>query len=142
MTSRYLTVLLVLASCGDAVVVQQRGGSDDAAQELATPSQEAAARFLTQATFGPTDAEIAEVQRLGYAGWLQAQLQEPRSPAHLGYVRTVNPPTNEVNPIAHATAQIHSFWTQAVTRRDQLRQRLTYAWSQILVVSTVHGANG
>src|SRR5215475_11006364 len=32
-----------------------------------------AARFLAQATFGPTDADIAQLRALGYHGWLNEQ---------------------------------------------------------------------
>ena len=32
-----------------------------------------AARFLTQATFGPTDADIAHLRSIGYQAWLNEQ---------------------------------------------------------------------
>ena len=37
----------------------------------------AAARFLEQASWGPTPAAVAEVQRLGMEGWIDAQLKKP-----------------------------------------------------------------
>ncbi|MCB1612029.1 MAG: hypothetical protein KDI60_09780, partial [Xanthomonadales bacterium] len=40
-------------------------------------SDKSAARFLTQASFGPTPADIASVRTLGYAGWIDAQLTVP-----------------------------------------------------------------
>ena len=33
-----------------------------------------AARFLTQATFGPTRAEIARLRQMGYRAWINEQL--------------------------------------------------------------------
>src|SRR5690606_5952724 len=36
-----------------------------------------AARFLTQATFGPTLAGIAHVREIGYEAWIDEQLAEP-----------------------------------------------------------------
>ena len=44
-----------------------------------TPTAAAAARFLAQASMGANRAEIARVQTLGYAGWIDAQLAAPRS---------------------------------------------------------------
>src|SRR6185503_9027653 len=37
----------------------------------------AAARFLTQATFGPSPADIASVQALGYRNWISSQFALP-----------------------------------------------------------------
>src|ERR1700684_2046315 len=43
-------------------------------QTAATPvTARAAARFLDQATWGPTPASIAQVQSMGFATWLEAQ---------------------------------------------------------------------
>ncbi len=36
-----------------------------------------ASRFLMQTTFGPTDDEIARVQKIGYANWIDDQLSKP-----------------------------------------------------------------
>ncbi len=36
-----------------------------------------ASRFLMQTTFGPTDDEIARVQKMGYANWIDDQLSKP-----------------------------------------------------------------
>ena len=45
------------------------------AQTTTTPvvTVRAAARFLDQATWGPTPASIAQVQSIGFTAWLQAQ---------------------------------------------------------------------
>jgi len=101
----------------------------------APPSADDAARFLMQASFGPTEADIARVQSLGYAGWIDDQLALPQSP-HLPYVK------------ANYNAQLFganfafvqdSFWQQAIPAPDQLRQRVKYALSQIVVVSAESG---
>ena len=52
----------------------------------AGPTADEAARFLTQATFGPTDAEIAKVQAIGYSAWIDEQFAMPATP-HLPYVQ-------------------------------------------------------
>src|SRR6478735_11850003 len=40
-----------------------------------------AARFLAQATFGPTDADIADLRARGYVGWLDRQMDPAQIPA-------------------------------------------------------------
>jgi uncharacterized protein (DUF1800 family) len=97
----------------------------------AAPTADAAARFLAQASFGPTDADIARVQALGYRGWLDEQMALAPTP-HLTYVRA------NVNPAlfgANFNFMQDSFWQQAIPAPDQLRQRVKFALSQIVVVS-------
>jgi uncharacterized protein (DUF1800 family) len=100
-----------------------------------------AQRFLTQATFGPTDAAVAEVKALGYEPWIDAQIQMPQAQSHVGYfeqraaaIAAANPGQapgfNEVN---------HSFWGHALQAPDQLRQRVAFALSEIFVVSSMDG---
>src|SRR5205814_7886026 len=50
-----------------------------------TPTAAAAGRFLSQATFGATDALIAQVQSQGYDAFLNAQFAAPMS-SHLAFV--------------------------------------------------------
>src|SRR6202000_103129 len=55
------------------------GNHLDTLHDLPADANEAA-RFLTQATFGPTSADIANVMRLGYGEWIDEQigLRPPR----------------------------------------------------------------
>ena len=97
----------------------------------AGPSADEAARFLTQATFGPTDADIARVQSIGYAAWIDEQFALPATP-HLPYVQanfTPGPNTANFNFMQD------SFWQQAIPAPDQLRQRVKFALSELVVVS-------
>ncbi|HSQ10402.1 MAG TPA: DUF1800 domain-containing protein [Burkholderiaceae bacterium] len=105
----------------------------------AAPSDAQAVRFLAQSTFGATSAEIDRLKRLGYNDWIEQQFQIPRS-SHLDFVLGVYPiPTPEgvtvtIDPL------YQSFWRQAITAPDPLRQRVTYALSQILVTSAADAA--
>ena len=91
-----------------------------------------ASRFLIQASFGPNLEEIARVQKLGYAGWIDDQIKRPAM-THL--------PVLLAQPRDAADGRIWNhrrkfvWWQQAVTAADQLRQRVAFAWSQIFVVS-------
>ena len=54
---------------GSTVIVSTAGYSF-----LTISSDEQASRFLQQAQFAATDADIASVRNLGYARWLEAQM--------------------------------------------------------------------
>jgi len=89
-----------------------------------------AARFLAQATFGPTEAGIARLTAIGPAAWLDDQFSLPVA-SHLAFVNTLAAGGTSLT-------QVHfrqSFWTQAIAGEDQLRQRMAFALSQIFVVS-------
>ncbi len=92
----------------------------------------AAARFLIQATFGPSQDQIAAVQSLGYEGWVDAQFALPPT-YHLPYV-LANISADPTTPYPTAST-FNSWWQQSVTAPDQLRQRVAFALSEIMVVS-------
>jgi uncharacterized protein (DUF1800 family) len=94
-------------------------------------SRNEAARFLAQATFGPTDADIDRLMSLGYSGWINEQFTTPANGSHLAFFRSLN---NGNDKEVAAT-----FWRQAFTGPDQLRLRMAYALSQIFVISLEDG---
>ena len=106
--------------------------------QQATPFE--AARFLTQATFGPTDDSIADVQSLGYEAWIDQQEAMPVSATHLAYLDARLAQLKLTNANAHLnTVDVYnSFWKQSVTAPDQLRQRVKLALSEIFVISLNH----
>ena len=103
-----------------------------------------AARFLNQATFGTTDADIAHLRSVGYASWLAEQFDP-----------NVSPPTRELDFFNWVSNTLHEPATDdtlaeawflgalggpdpknpVVVRKDQLRQRVAFALSEIFVVS-------
>jgi uncharacterized protein (DUF1800 family) len=113
-----------------------------------------AARFLTQATFGPTDADIAHLRSLvapnngaGYQAWLNEQYVAPESlmtTYHNWVANTLGENTGNVlreawfldtlggpdpqfcNTVSCDTSKNHT---------DQLRQRVAFALSEIFVIS-------
>ncbi len=90
----------------------------------------AAARFLDQATWGPTPASIAELQQMGISNWLTAQFalntsNIPDQPL----LDSTGMPNRDIHPVQAA------FFQNTVTGKDQLRQRVAFALSQIWVVS-------
>jgi uncharacterized protein (DUF1800 family) len=93
-----------------------------------SPTVTDAGRFLSQATFGATDVLIPAVQNQGFDAFLEQQFAAPLS-SHLAFVDAsgVNPPT--------MTQTRDAWWTFAISGPDQLRQRVAFALSEILVVS-------
>ncbi len=118
-----------------------------------TAEELAAARFLIQTTFGPTRAEIAalaqgpvdptvggSVMKQRFSRWLNDQFALPRTQSHYDYVaqrKTTLAPSDYFGPQYLREA----FWKQALQSPDQLRQRLAFALSQILVVSSDGGTD-
>jgi uncharacterized protein (DUF1800 family) len=130
-----LFVAATAAACG--------GGSDSPAPAPVpappppppTISQAEAARFLTQATFGPTEATIQSVIALGYGGWIDDQFSKPRA-LHRTYLEQAIAAGDPAAPEnTYRNHVMDTFWTQAITGEDQLRQRIAFALSQIFVVS-------
>jgi uncharacterized protein (DUF1800 family) len=94
----------------------------------------AAARFLDQATWGPTPSSIAQLQQQGFAGWLQAQFalntsDLPNQPL----LNAAGKNNDNLGPVQAA------FFQNTVTGQDQLRQRVAFALSQIWIVSAESG---
>jgi len=98
-------------------------------------STQDASRFLSHASFGATDQSIAAVAASGQASWIEAQFAAPQT-LHRDYMVQYNATLKNGEVISAMDFQ-GSFWKQAVTGNDQLRQRMTYALSQIFVISTV-----
>ncbi len=94
----------------------------------------AAARFLDQATWGPTPASIAQLQQMGIANWLTAQFAANTS--DLPDQPILTPDGKNNNNLAPVDA---AFYNNAVTGQDQLRQRVAFVLSQIWVVSQQSG---
>jgi uncharacterized protein (DUF1800 family) len=102
-----------------------------------------AARFLTQATFGPTEADIDRVMTVGYGPWIDEQLALPAT-SHRAYWDGRNTALDAASAGARAGQDqvLESFWKQALTAPDQLRGRMAYALSQIFVVSMTDSGVG
>lgn len=90
------------------------------------------ARFLQQATFGPTLADIKAVKASGYSAWLKKQFALPIT-SHLPVV--LASANADPNTGLSDVFTFNTWWKQSVTAPDQLRQRVAFALSEIMVVS-------
>jgi uncharacterized protein (DUF1800 family) len=144
-----MAIFVTLAACGG-------GGSSGSptpttSPPAAQPSAQDTARFLDQATFGVTAADVAHVQSVGFNAYLAEQLAAPIS-QYTGFSYTPH--------TAPATCQYHAatptdtsslcsrdqyslfqvqrqFFMHALSDPDQLRQRVAFALSQIFVTSGI-----
>jgi uncharacterized protein (DUF1800 family) len=101
-------------------------------------TQTDAARFLQQATYGPVgpdEATILSTDPHGFDPWLAAQFGQPLA-SHLAYIDAAAAAGETIT----SDQVMQSFWKQAVTGPDQLRQRMALALSEILVISDKDGA--
>lgn len=96
------------------------------------PTKFEAFRFLNQASLGATEAEAEKVIRLGYSGWIEEQMRLPAS-LSLPHVSGELIITGDVDKESRSGIWIRN----AIHGRDQLRQRVAFALSEIMVVSEV-----
>jgi len=111
-------------------------------------NQAQAMRFLTQATFGGNLTDIEKLMSSGYETWLQTQFTQPFV-SHFDLTLEIAearerrgfPTENPELPNPENTWQLQAdqesaWWQQAIFGEDQLRQRVAFALSELLVVST------
>ena len=122
------SMLLTVAGCG--------GGSGSGGGQPPPPppppiTTAEAFQFLNQATFGATAAEAQRVIDMRYEAWIDDQLQKPAS-LQLPHVRSL--------PLPQFMGQLQAdrvdiWFRNALHGDDQLRQRVAFALSEIMVVS-------
>ncbi len=131
---RFLGVLAISLAGGAWAAVSPNGSLNN---------DQLASRFLAQATFGPSPDAIAELRSLNYnyAAWIDREAAKPVSSSvtivqaalTAGQITTADTGNNR-----RARNEV------MIGGSDQLRQRMAYALSQIMVISDVDSniANG
>lgn len=104
-----------------------------------------ASRFLAQATMGYDNADIQAVIDMGIEDWIDDQLQKPTthimSEMNYAYQASLDTMTNQGTPVEDLPFRPrwesfnYGWWHVTMTNEDQLRHRMAYALSQILVIS-------
>lgn len=92
-----------------------------------------AARFLTQASFGPNMASIDAITSSNIETWIAREFERTQI-MHLDYVDQF-PVTGVAPNVQSQNIVWESFWKRAIQGKDQLRQRMAFALSQIFVIS-------
>ena len=123
-------------------------------QPLALPTLNDMSRFLQQATFGPSLKDINDLSAVvtanslsngstnSYDAWLNAQFLLPTTsvygdPANVNHPRWTYKGRVKYELNGFSTDRFtEAWWHNASTAPDQLRQRVAYALSQTLVISS------
>ena len=103
---------------------------------VSKPTAQEAARFLLQAQFSSSDAEIAAVQQKGFAGWLQEQHSLPRSQSAWDWLVAQGYAVIDINEYFFgAYTGDFASWFQIMGAPDAVRQRAALSLSEFFVVS-------
>jgi len=140
----------------------ETGTNNGTATTTPTPTTRVQAlKFLRQASFRTNEAEIAYVMTNGYESWIDNQFAmvgdlDSNTDTKYGYLESTLRTMNRYNPTAYPLSVATNpttldediidgqrmdvfrdsvFWEKALDDENQLRQRVTYALSQILVVA-------
>ncbi|MES2739967.1 MAG: DUF1800 family protein [Pseudomonadota bacterium] len=124
------------------------GGVGNAAIGPVPTTMRDAVRLADQATFGPTEALIKTVQASGRKRWLMDQFALSESAFTSGGDGSMhtymgsggfcdNKPAACWRDYASSIPLAWDFYRNAVTKQDQLRQRVAFALGQITVVSNI-----
>jgi len=133
-------VLVVIAACGGGggggSADPAAGGGDTPPEVVAAvkPTAQEASRFLRQATMGGTEAEITRLTGMSYGEWIDEQFAKPQT-LHRLYINQAAADLTSVGMQLSNTNFWDSWWSQALGADDQLRQRATFALSEIMVIS-------
>jgi uncharacterized protein (DUF1800 family) len=126
---KYLWIVVLAGCSASGQSSNQQSNNQQAGNQQMTAS--AAARFLDQATWGPTPATIAELQQMGITNWLNAQFALKTSDLPSQPINdSTGKPNRDMSPVQAA------FFANTVNQPDQLRQRVAFALTQMWVVSS------
>jgi len=102
-----------------------------------TPSSdEDAARFLLQAQFSASEADIAAVRSKGYSAWLQEQFAAPASTTGFDWLNARGYASiNTTNFFDASYPGDYMIWNQLMMSSDAVRKRMALALSEFFVVS-------
>lgn len=138
-----LNMARALLMAGAALLLSACGSGADSQNQVVTEAD--AARFLEQAAWGPNEEGIKAVQQKGFVQFLDEQFAAP--PSSLGEYTYMDPTPSVGCPASTPNAAVcrrdnytafplqNRFFQNALGGRDQLRQRVAFALSQIFVVS-------
>ncbi|MGB5490616.1 MAG: DUF1800 domain-containing protein [Woeseiaceae bacterium] len=129
------SLMLALAGCGGG-----GGGSTTPPPPPPPPppvTKAEAYQLLNQGSFGATEAEAERVISMRQEAWVEEQFQKPLS-LQLPHLQSLPPPQF---PFQLHEDRVDIWFRNALNGEDQLRQRVAFALSEVMVVSQL-GALG
>ncbi|HIP03242.1 MAG TPA: DUF1800 domain-containing protein [Campylobacterales bacterium] len=134
----------ILLGCGSS---SEPKAIDTSPQTYKVSSAKEASSFLSRATFGATMEDIEDLVKKGdYEQWIEAQYSQKPS-YHLEWAKTHSKGIGTVGDLKDnpedwrkysdglGSLQRDAWWDIAVFGNDQLRQRVAFALSEIMVIS-------
>ena len=123
-----------------------------------TPTDADAIRFLEQASWGPTPADVTHLKAIGYVAWLNEQFNMAPTnvakgsnypdlafPAEDGSQCPASLPAGDATVCIRDNFSMYpvqrTFFSNSLYGPDQLRQRVAFALHQVLVVSSAGEIN-
>ena len=105
--------------------------------QLASVTDAQASRFLLQAQFSASDAEIAAVKAQGYARWIESQVATPSGVLGWDWLNAqgYGDVTSSSNFYDSTSPGDYMAWSQLMAAPDAPRKRMALALSEIFVVS-------
>lgn len=143
----FFALSTLLSGCIDFEKDKDNGSSgstsSDSGSAGAFHSKQSTARFLTQATFGPTPTDLKTLPLTSASDWFIEQTKKNPSTLMPGLEERIRrlekaQKDTEFHPVLNGNTT-YEFWENAVAGHDQLRQRMAWALSQIFVVSNAGG---
>ncbi len=142
-----LAAAALLAACGGGGGDTSAGASPPSPGPSVPPapvytvpaSNEEAARFLLQAQFSASEADMAAVRTQGYAPWLTAQFSAPADVTGFAWLnaRGYDAVSNATRYYDNSYPADYMLWNQLMTSADPVRKRAALALSEFFVVSLV-----
>ena len=128
-------VSTLLAACGgggDSSTTAPQSGAP-IIQPAALPTEKEAARFTGQVLFTSPQASVDAIKTKGYAAWLDEQFLVPQSETRWEYL--ANSGFGDIANVNGQNGFDQAMWKKLLSSPDELRQRMTLALSEILVLS-------
>lgn len=123
----------VLAACGGGSA-SDTGDTPNTVPQSAKPTTDIeAARFLGQAGFAASDADITKLKADGFTAWLDQQFNVPRTTSHYDWLVAKGYGAESYK--YSLSGMDATLWRKLIGSPDQLRQRVVLALSEIFVVS-------
>jgi uncharacterized protein (DUF1800 family) len=102
---------------------------------VSVPTKDAA-RLLTQATFGANALEMKRVGQMGVEAWIDDQMLRPAA-LHMDYIKAAKARRATATSMGKYEEEdsYEAIWQQWLWGPDQLRARMSFALSEIMVIS-------
>jgi uncharacterized protein (DUF1800 family) len=134
-----LAAAALLAACGGGSTADNSGAGANAVADEAKPATAAeidAARFLQQAQFSSTRAEIADVLQASPAKWLTRQFEAALGQTGWEWLEMRGYGQMDANRYYATTYQTEfMLWNQLMSGPNAMRKRMALALSELFVVS-------